>query len=89
MTWTKIGIDCIKVAIDSLKGIEEVKALNNDINVQTNADIISHKAIINYLKKNKIKCNVYSEEEKELIKINGGDDNIIFILVLSTERGIP
>lgn len=80
MNWTEVGMGCIKAALDSLKEIEEVKALNKEINIQTNADIASHKAIISHLKENKIKCNVYSEEEKELIKINGGDAKTVFIV---------
>ena len=80
MNWTEIGMGCIKAALNALQEIKEIKALNKEINIQTNADIVSHKAIINYLRKNKACCNVYSEEEKKVIRIDKGDANTIFVI---------
>ncbi len=80
MNWTEIGIGCINAAITALKEMKEVKALNQEINVQTTADLRSNNAIISYLKKSKVKCNIYSEEEKEILKINGGDNKTIFVI---------
>jgi len=80
MNWINVGIGCIESAIKELKEIKEVKALNSEINIQTNADLVSNKAIINFLKDNKIKCNVFSEEEKGALKINGGNERIIFVV---------
>lgn len=79
MDWKTVGIGCIKAAIKALKELKEVKALNDDINIQTNADLVSHQAIINFLKKRKVKCNVFSEEEKIPLEINGGNKEIIFV----------
>lgn len=80
MNWINIGIGCIKAAITKLKEIKEVKALNSKINIQTTADLASNKAIINFLKNNKVKCNIYSEEEENILKINGGNNKIIFVI---------
>ena len=80
MNWIKIGIGCIKAAIKELEEISVVKALNKEINVQTNADLASNKSIIQYLKTNKVKCNLFSEEEKSTLKINGGNEKIIFVV---------
>ncbi len=80
MDWTNLGIGCIKAAITELKKIKEVKALNSEINIQTNADLISNKAILDFLKNKKVKCDVYSEEEKNPLKVNGGDANTVFVI---------
>ena len=63
MDFEEIGIKCIELAIQKLKGVKEVKALNNDINIQTDADLISNAAIVDYLKKSKVQCDIFSEEE--------------------------
>lgn len=80
MDWLNLGIGCIKAAIKELKKIKEPKALNAEINIQTTADLVSNKAIINFLKDNKVKCDIYSEEEENILKINGGDNKIIFVV---------
>ena len=80
MDWIQIGKGCINTAIESLSSIKKVKALNNNINVQTNADIQSHNSIIDYLHKCNVRCDVYSEEKKQVIKINGGNKKVIFII---------
>ena len=80
MDWIKIGLNCIGTAIKALKELKEVKALNSEINIQTSADLVSNQAIIKYLTENKVKCNLFSEEEEKVMKINGGDPKVILIL---------
>ena len=45
MDWIEIGKECVTSAIKVLREIKEVKAFNNKINIQTNADIASHNKI--------------------------------------------
>ena len=80
MNWKNIGFDCIKKAVSALDKLPQVKVLKDKINVQTNADIVSHNALIGCLKTHKVSCNIFSEEDKNVIKINGGDRNVIIIL---------
>lgn len=80
MEWKNIGIECIKTAIKEIRKIKEVKALNSEINIQTNADLVSNKTIINFLKDKKVGCNLFSEENKNMLKINGGNDRIVFVI---------
>lgn len=80
MDWTKTGFECIKNAISALNSLKKIKPLNDEINIQTNADVASHNTIIECLKKNKVSCNIFSEEEKNIIEIKGGDKNILIIL---------
>lgn len=80
MNWRDIGIGCIQAAFKVLHKIKDVKALNKEINIQTNADIASHNAIHDYLTENRIKCNIYSEENEDLIEVNDGGKNIVFVI---------
>ena len=61
MNWKKIGFDCIKKAVSELNKLSQVKVLKDEINVQTNADIVSHNALIDCLKTHKVSCNIFSE----------------------------
>ena len=80
MDWIRAGIGCIRAARIALDKVTTVKALNQKINIQTNADLISNKAIINYLIENNIKCTLHSEEESKFLKINGGDPKVSVII---------
>ncbi len=79
MDWTKIGFECIKNAISAVSSLKKIKPINNEINIQTNADVVSHNTIMRCLAKNNVSCNVSSEEEKKIIRINGGDPNVMII----------
>ncbi len=80
MDWTNIGIGCIKAAITELKEIKKVKPLNSEVNIQTNADLVSNKAILNFLKNKKVKCDVFYEEERGALQVNGGNANTVFVI---------
>mgnify|MGYP001588100815 CR=1 FL=1 len=80
MNWKKIGFDCIRKAISALNSLTEVKAINNKINIQTNADILSNNIILKTLANHNVSCNVFSEEENKVIRINDGDKKVQVIL---------
>jgi fructose-1,6-bisphosphatase/inositol monophosphatase family enzyme len=80
MDWIKIGQECVTSAIKVLRELKEVKAFNNEINVQTNADIKSHNTIKEILTKSGASCNLVSEEDEKTIKINGGNNKVQIII---------
>ncbi len=76
MNWAEIGKDCVNAAITELRKLKTVKAFNNELNIKTNADIISNNKIKQILTKSGVSCNLVSEEDEEVIKINGGNDKV-------------
>lgn len=80
MNWLKIGKTSVTNARKKLIKLPTTKALNNKDNIQTNADILSHKIIVQTLSKSGAQCNLYSEEENKVVKINGGDANVKIII---------
>lgn len=80
MNLINLGINCINKTRKELNNLKKIKALNNKINVQTNADLLAHKTIINFLKENHIKCDILSEEKEGIIHINGGNKDLIFVV---------
>ncbi len=80
MDWTKIGKRCIISAIKSLRKLKEIKAINKEANIQTNADIISHEKIKEILTKSGVSCNLVSEEKDKVMRINGGNDKVVIAI---------
>ncbi len=80
MDWTKIGLGCVKAGMDAVKNVKSIKATDPKLNIQTNADIASHEAILAYLKSQGVNCNLYSEESDEVIPLNEGDEDVTVIL---------
>jgi fructose-1,6-bisphosphatase/inositol monophosphatase family enzyme len=80
MDWIKVGKTSLTNARNKLVKLLVTKALDNKDNIQTNADILSHKIIVQTLKISGYSCNLYSEEENEVVKINGGDDNVKIVI---------
>ena len=80
MNWKNIGFDALRKAISALNKLPQVKVLNNKINIQTNADLASHDALIASLHTNRVQGEVFSEEAEKVIKINGGDPNTLIVL---------
>ncbi|MCK4730672.1 MAG: hypothetical protein KAT28_05120 [Candidatus Aenigmarchaeota archaeon] len=80
MDWVELGKKCIISTIKAIRELKEVETLNNEINIQTNADIISQEVIKEVLTKSGVSCNLVSEENEEVIDINGGDDNIQIVI---------
>ncbi len=76
MDWIKIGMECVTSAIRVLKNLTEVKAFNNELNIKTDADILSHNKIKEVLTKCGASCDFVSEESEEIIKINGGNNKV-------------
>ena len=75
-----IGKNCVASAMKELQKLETVKALNNERNIKTNADMASHNAVVRELERSGLSCVLYSEESKDAIKINGGDEKIQILL---------
>ena len=46
-------------------------------NIQTTADLVAEKEIIDHLRENKVSCTIYSEEQKEPLKLYGGRYEIV------------
>ncbi len=76
--WAFIGDECIRRAMEALKKIKSVKLFDEGINPHTDADLASHNAIADALRKSGISCNLISEESKEILEINGGGPDKIF-----------
>ena len=80
MNWTPIGVKCIRQSLKALKNIKRVEIVKDQVNVQTNADVIANDTIIKSLKHEKISGSIHSEEEKETIILGTGDKKINIIL---------
>jgi myo-inositol-1(or 4)-monophosphatase len=80
MDYVTLGKQCIAAALKKLSEIREIIITEDTLNVQTNADLESNKAILDCIKKSGLTCNVFSEEEKDMLKINGGNDDVIIML---------
>jgi len=78
--WIKIGKESVSSGIKILRKLKTVKAFNNKINIQTNADILSHNKIREIITKSGVSCNLFSEEKKGITRINGGNDKIQVII---------
>lgn len=76
MDWIKIGQECVTSAIKVLRDLKEVKAFNNELNIKTDADMISHNKIKEILTKSGASCDLVSEEDENVIKINGGNNKV-------------
>lgn len=76
MDWIKIGQECVTSAIKVLRDLKEVKAFNNELNIKTDADMLSHEKIKETLTKSGAACDLVSEESEEVIKINGGNKKV-------------
>jgi fructose-1,6-bisphosphatase/inositol monophosphatase family enzyme len=75
-----IGKKCVLSAMEELGKLEAVKALNNERNIKTNADMVSHYAVLKTLEDSGLSCVLHSEETNDAIKVNGGDENIRIML---------
>lgn len=72
MDWTKIGRNCIQEALTALRGVKTVKVLDDGINPHTDADLMSHVAMVASLRESGMSCELISEEYGQIIPINGG-----------------
>jgi len=80
MEWEKIGKKCVKEALGALSAIKGIKLLDDGINPHTDADLVSHNAIVSELQKSGIACDLVSEEFGQKIHINGGSGAVnVFI----------
>ena len=80
MDLTTLGLECVRASFAALKKIKKINITENRKNVQTNADLASHSAIINVLRKSKFKLSIDSEEADKVIMVNGGNDNFLVII---------
>ncbi|MDP3639800.1 MAG: inositol monophosphatase family protein [Nanoarchaeota archaeon] len=76
INWEAIGRKGVTSAIKVLRELKEVKAFNNELNIKTDADIISNNKIKEILTKSGASCDFVSEEDEEIIKINGGNKKV-------------
>lgn len=77
MNWEKTGINCIKEAFRALKDVKTAEAMDNSLNPHTDADLISHNAILKVLHDSGASCQLVSEESAERIIIGRGGDEIV------------
>ncbi|MCX6758252.1 MAG: hypothetical protein NTX14_00920, partial [Candidatus Nealsonbacteria bacterium] len=78
--WTKIGKSCVRAAMDELRMLTDVTALNNERNIKTSADMAAHNAVIAALEKSGVSCVLHSEEAADPIAINGGSGEVHVML---------
>jgi fructose-1,6-bisphosphatase/inositol monophosphatase family enzyme len=74
MNWETAGIKCVKEALEKLNGVRATKTFDNSVNPHTDADLVSHNALVLALEKSGLACDLVSEEFNQTIKINGGSD---------------
>ena len=79
MNWETAGKNCVQKALESLKGIKATKTFDDGINPHTDADLVSHKAMVLALEESGLSCDLVSEEFGRVIKINGGGKTKVFI----------
>ena len=79
MNWEKIGQACVLAAFDALRGVTSAKTLDDSINPHTDADLVSHAAIMKALQDSGAACQVYSEEADGKIVLNGGGKSIVVV----------
>jgi fructose-1,6-bisphosphatase/inositol monophosphatase family enzyme len=79
MDWETAGVNCVQKALESLKGVRATKAFDDSINPHTDADLVSHNAMVAALEESGMACDLVSEEFGQTIKINGGGQTEVFI----------
>lgn len=79
MDWIKIGLEIVERVKKILLKLDNINVTENQVNVQTNGDLLAQDIIINFLKEKNIDCEVYSEELNDAL-IVGEKSNIKFIV---------
>ncbi|MCU0653720.1 MAG: hypothetical protein MUD10_05685 [Candidatus Pacebacteria bacterium] len=77
--WETAGINCIRAAQEALRGVKATAAFDNSVNPHTDADLVSHKAMVASLESSGLACDLVSEEFDQTIKINGGGNTKVYI----------